>query len=88
MPVSPASSDSNEDCSRAAIPDGTPRSGLSAGNRDAKELFDKLGMVVSKFLDIKVEYIGAVPYDHNMQKAIMKQTPISILDPHSNTEKQ
>ena len=46
------------------------------GNRDAKELFDKLGMVVSKFLDIKVEYIGAVPYDHNMQKAIMKQTPI------------
>ena len=57
------------------------------GNRDAKELFDKLGMVVSKFLDIKVEYIGAVPYDHNMQKAIMKQTPISILDPHSNTAK-
>ena len=46
------------------------------GNRDAKELFD-----------IKVEYIGAVPYDHNMQKAIMKQTPISILDPHSNTAK-
>ena len=57
------------------------------GNRDGKELFDKLGMVVSKFLDIKVEYIGAVPYDHNMQKAIMKQTPISILDPHSNTAK-
>lgn len=57
------------------------------GNRDAKELFDKLGMVVSKFLDINVEYIGAVPYDHNMQKAIMKQTPISILDPHSNTAK-
>lgn len=57
------------------------------GNRDAKELFDKLGMVVSKFLDIKVQYIGAVPYDHNMQRAIMKQTPISILDPYSNTAK-
>ena len=50
-------------------------------------MFDKLGMVVSKFLDIKVQYIGAVPYDHNMQRAIMKQTPISILDPYSNTAK-
>ena len=55
------------------------------GNRDAKELFEKLGFVVSKFLDIEVEYLGSVPYDHNMQKAIMKQSPISILDPLSNT---
>lgn len=55
------------------------------GNRDAKELFEKLGLVVSKFLDIEVEYLGSVPYDHNMQKAIMKQSPISILDPLSNT---
>ena len=51
----------------------------------AKELFEKLGLVVSKFLDIEVEYLGSVPYDHNMQKAIMKQSPISILDPLSNT---
>ena len=55
------------------------------GNRDAKELFEKLGLVVSKFLDIEVEYLGSVPYDHNMQKSIMKQSPISILDPLSNT---
>ena len=55
------------------------------GNRDAKELFEKLGMVVAKFLDIEVEYLGSVPYDHNMQKAIMKQTPISILDSSCNT---
>lgn len=55
------------------------------GNRDARELFEKLGMVVAKFLDIEVEYLGSVPYDHNMQKAIMKQTPISILDSSCNT---
>mgnify|MGYP004618962971 FL=1 len=55
------------------------------GNRDAKELFEKLGMVVAIFLDIEVEYLGSVPYDHNMQKAIMKQTPISILDSSCNT---
>lgn len=55
------------------------------GNRDAKELFEKLGMVVAKFLDIEVEYLGSVPYNHNMQKAIMKQTPISILDSSCNT---
>ena len=45
LPVSPASSDSNADCSRSAFPDGTPRSGLSAGNRDAKEIPHNKGQV-------------------------------------------
>lgn len=54
------------------------------GESEATELFEKLGVVVGKFLDIEVEFLGAVPYDKNMQRAVMRQAPISISAPESN----
>lgn len=53
------------------------------GARDADELFDKLGVVVNKFLNIDIEYLGAIPYDDSMQKAVMRQEPVSIAAPNS-----
>lgn len=50
---------------------------------DADRLFDKIGEVVSKFLNIEVEYLGGIPYDNSMQKAIMKQQPVSMSVPNS-----
>jgi flagellar biosynthesis protein FlhG len=52
-------------------------------DRDAEELFDKLGIVVNKFLNIDMEYIGAIPYDSNMQKAVMRQEPLSMAAPNA-----
>ena len=51
--------------------------------RDADELFDKIGLVVSKFLNIEVEYLGGIPYDNNVQRAVMKQEPVSMVAPQS-----
>lgn len=56
------------------------------GNRigsyeEGKELFDKLNVVVSKFLHINMEYLGTIPYDDHLPKAIMKQQPISLSYP-------
>lgn len=48
---------------------------------EAKELFEKLGVVARKFLDIGVEFLGTVPYDKNMQTAVMRQTPVSVSQP-------
>jgi flagellar biosynthesis protein FlhG len=48
---------------------------------DADELFDKIGIVVNKFLNIEVEYLGGIPYDSNMQRAIMRQEPLSMSYP-------
>lgn len=48
---------------------------------EADELFEKMGTVVEKFLDIKVEFLGSIPYDKNMQKAVMRQEPVSISEP-------
>ncbi|MCM1245676.1 MAG: MinD/ParA family protein [Roseburia sp.] len=55
------------------------------GERDATELFEKLGVVVEKFLDIEVEFLGSVPYDKNMRNAVMHQAPVSITRPDSGS---
>ena len=51
--------------------------------KEADELFDKLGIVVNKFLNIDIDYMGAIPYDNNMQKAVMRQQPLSMALPNS-----
>lgn len=52
--------------------------------KEADELFDKLGIVVNKFLNIDIDYIGAIPYDINMQKAVMRQQPLSMAMPNAS----
>lgn len=50
---------------------------------DADGLFEKIGLVVNKFLNIEVEYLGGIPYDNNMQRAVMRQEPVSLSAPQS-----
>ncbi|MBR1874466.1 MAG: MinD/ParA family protein [Eubacterium sp.] len=56
-------------------------------NDDAKELHEKLGVVVNKFLNIDIEFLGAIPYDENMSKAILRQEPIVLSAPNSSAAK-
>ncbi len=41
-----------------------------------QELFEKLSVVATKFLNIELEYLGAIPQDTLMSKAIIKQQPV------------
>ena len=54
---------------------------------DAEELFTKIGTVVSKFLNIDVEFLGEIPYDVNVPKAVMKQEPVTMAAPNSPAAK-
>lgn len=54
---------------------------------EGKELYDKLSLVVNKFLNLKLEYLGAVPQDSYVSKAVMRQTPAIMLYPNSNFSK-
>ena len=51
--------------------------------KDGRELFEKLSVVADKFLNISLEYMGAVPSDNNMSKAVMRQQPLSVAYPNS-----
>lgn len=54
---------------------------------EAKNLYNKLNVVVNRFLKIKLDFLGMVPWDLNMPKAIMQQKPISIAFPNSEGTK-
>ncbi|GIX36222.1 MAG: cobyrinic acid a,c-diamide synthase [Lysobacteraceae bacterium] len=46
----------------------------SAG--EGRELFDKLSRVTDRFLDVQLEFLGAVPHDEWMRRAIQRQQPV------------
>lgn len=54
-----------------------------SGSAEAKNLYNKLNVVVNKFLKLRLEFLGMVPWDSNMSKSVMQQKPISIAYPNS-----
>jgi flagellar biosynthesis protein FlhG len=49
----------------------------------AKEICSKLGDVVGRFLDTRLRYLGWIPRDHNLHRAVMLQRPLVSVFPHS-----
>ncbi|MEE1250373.1 MAG: MinD/ParA family protein [Lachnospiraceae bacterium] len=58
---------------------------LSAVDGDA--LYDKLQLVVSRFLGGKLEYLGMIPMDMTLERAVRKQKVVSLEAPSSNAAK-
>lgn len=54
---------------------------------ESHSIHEKLCSVVDRFLDVKLEYLGAVPQDPFITKAIMKQQPVSLAYPNANASK-
>lgn len=54
---------------------------------EGQSLYEKLNAVVERFLKIDMEYLGIVPYDNNINKAVMRQQPVSLMFPNSPASK-
>ncbi len=50
---------------------------------EGRSLYNKMNLVVQKFLTVKLEYLGGIPQDSNVTKAVMQQKPYSVLYPNS-----
>ncbi len=50
---------------------------------DGQAVFDKLSSVVSQFLNWNINYLGLVPQDTNIEKAVRQQQVVSIYDPQA-----
>lgn len=50
---------------------------------DGKTLYNKLDLVVKKYLKMPFEYLGGVPQDDKLVKAVMQQTPVTMMFPNS-----
>lgn len=48
-------------------------------------LFNKLDAVVSRYLKLPITYLGAVPYDNMLSKAVMQQMPVSLQAPSAKS---
>ena len=52
---------------------------------EGEVLFKKLNVVVSRFLGLPLEYLGAVPQDKHLTQAVMQQTPVSLASPNAKS---
>ena len=52
---------------------------------EGKSLFDKLNAVVSRYLNLPLEYLGSVPQDKELSSAVMQQMPVSIKSPKAKS---
>lgn len=55
----------------------------AADESTARGVFEKLTQVTGKFLKAEVSYLGFIPHDHNLKRAVMWQRPLVDLFPSS-----
>ncbi|WP_026504260.1 MinD/ParA family protein [Butyrivibrio sp. NC3005] len=54
---------------------------------EGEQLYHKLSTVVSRYLKLPMIYLGYIPQDELLVKAIMQQSPISITNPNARSAK-
>lgn len=58
---------------------------MVSGPQQGREVYDKLSKVSNRFLDVALEYLGHVPYDEHLQKAIKRQKSVVEAFPRSRS---
>lgn len=54
---------------------------------EGQNLYEKMSVVSDKFLSIPITYMGAVPMDEQITKAVMRQKPVSVINPDAPAAK-
>ncbi len=58
---------------------------MVSGPQQGREVYDKLSKVSNRFLDVALEYLGHVPFDEHLQKAIKRQKSVVEAFPRSRS---
>ena len=56
---------------------------MAAGSADAQGAFARLARVAERFLGVRCEYQGWIPYDDAVARAVRTQLPVVLASPHS-----
>lgn len=56
---------------------------MSRSPAHGKQLYEKFAKVCEQFLDVSIDYLGTVPFDHDLREAVQKQIPVTIYKPNS-----
>ncbi len=49
-----------------------------SNEKEGESLYKKLNAVVQRYLHLNIEYLGSIPEDHELSKAVMQQSPVCI----------
>lgn len=52
---------------------------------EGENLFNKLNTVVNRYLKLPIVYLGCIPRDNALSKAVMQQMPVSIENPNAKS---
>ena len=55
------------------------------GEAEAEALYDKLEAVVVRYLKVPITYLGMIPQDTQLAKAVMQQMPVSLDNPRARS---
>lgn len=58
---------------------------MVSGPQQGREVYDKLTRVTDRFLDVALDYIGHIPYDEHLQKAVKRQKSVVDVFPRSRS---
>lgn len=60
---------------------------MSRSPQHGRQLYEKLSRVCEQFLDVSIDYLGAVPYDTDLREAVQRQSPVTVSKPNSAAAK-
>jgi flagellar biosynthesis protein FlhG len=58
---------------------------MVVGAQEGRRLYDKLISVTDRFLDVVIHYLGAIPVDEQMRRAVQRQRAVVDLYPRSRS---
>src|SRR5690606_22739420 len=56
---------------------------MTRTQQEGQQMFNKLNAVCERFLDVTLQYLGQVPFDENVRKAVQKQKALIEFAPSS-----
>lgn len=58
---------------------------MSRSVQEGRELFDKISLVCDRFLDVTLDFMGIVPFDEDLRRAVKKQRSVVEAFPRSKS---
>jgi flagellar biosynthesis protein FlhG len=58
---------------------------MSRSVQEGRELFDKISLVCDRFLDVTLDFMGIVPFDEDLRRAVKKQRSVVDYVPRSKS---
>ena len=54
---------------------------------EGEQLYNKLNSVIKKYLDLQLDYLGMIPLDSQLSRAVLQQNPVSLQSPNAKSSR-